>query len=145
MMAVFTIYKPQARQCPVEFVSGDLWDPQKMTLDVKNAGRKPISQMFITSEMLLAPQDLRRPANFQWSSKNGIAPGAEQTLEKPGIPSGSAAKILGWVFFPSIIKYADGTEWVPENDGECFKAIWRDSQHPELPALPPLQLEINAD
>ena len=52
---------------------------------------------------------------------------------------------MGWVFFPAAIKYADGTEWLPEGDGECFKAVWRDPQHPDLPALPPLQMEINSD
>lgn len=146
MMAVFTIYKPQNRACPVEFLNSDLWgDPQKSTLTVKNASRKPISRVFITSEMFLAPQDLRRPANPQWSLKNDIGPGETQTLEKPGMPASSSAKVMGWVFFPSAIKFADGTEWTPESDGECFKAFWRDAQHPDLPALPPLQLEINAD
>jgi len=146
MMAVFTIYKPQPRRCPVEVVSGDLWNnPQNLSITVKNVGRKPISRMFITSDILLAPQDLRRPANFSWSSKDTIAPGETQTLNKAGIPSSSASKIMGWIFFPSSIKYADGTEWIPESEGECFKAIWRDAQHPDLPALPPLQREINAD
>src|SRR4029077_937556 len=83
MMAVFTIYAPTRRQCPVEFLSGDLWNsPQSMSLTVKNAGRKPISRLFITSEILLAPQDLRRPANSQWSAKNAITAGAEQVVEK---------------------------------------------------------------
>ncbi len=146
MMVVFTIYKPQTRRCPVEFMSGDLWnDPQKLSVTAKNVSNKSISHLFITSEMLLAPQDLRQPANFAWSSKTAMAVGETVTLEKPGIPSSSAAKIMGWVFFPSSIKYADGTEWVPEHDGECFKAIWRDAQHPDMPALPPLQLEINSD
>ena len=93
----------------------------------------------------MAPQDLRRPANFAWSSKDTVGPGETQTLEKPGIPSSSAAKIMGWIFFPSSIKYVDGTEWVPQSNGECFKPIWRDAQHPDLPALPPLQMEINSD
>ena len=133
-MAVFTIYKPQPRRCPVEVVSGDLWNnPQNLSITVKNVGRKPISRMFITSDILLAPQDLRRPANFSWSSKDTIAPGETQTLNKAGIPSSSASKIMGWIFFPSSIKYADGTEWIPESEGECFKAIWRDAQHPRLP------------
>ena len=146
MMAVFTIYKPQTRQCPVEFVGGDFWNnPQSLSLRIKNGGRKPISRLFITSEMLLAPQDLRRPANSQWSSKDAIPPGETQTLEKPGMPSSSSAKVMGWVVFPSSVKYADGTEWIPEREGECFKAMWRDVQHPELPALPPLQMEINSD
>ena len=146
MMAVFTIFKPQSRSCPVEFLGGEFWnDPQKMSLKVKNTSGKPISRMFITSEMFLAPQDLRKPANSQWAAKNLISAGEEQTLEKPGMPLTSSAKVLGWVFFPTSIKFADGTEWTSEGDGECFKAVWRDAQHPDVPALPPLQREINAD
>jgi len=146
MMAVYTIYIPQVRPCPVSFPGGDLWKNfDKLSLTVKNIGRKPILRIGIISEIFLAPQDLRRPSSFQWSSKNAIPPEATQILEKPGIPPTSAQSILGWVFFPSFVKYADGTEWLPEREGECFTVIWRDSDHPNVPALPPRQLEINAD
>jgi len=52
---------------------------------------------------------------------------------------------MGWAFFPGSIKYDDGTFWRPQNEGECFKVIWRDPQHPDIPALPPRQIEINPD
>lgn len=146
MMAVFTIYVPQTRPCPIEFLGGDFWaNPEKLSLVVKNSGQKPIAQLAVTSEIFLAPQDLRRPSSFQWSSKNTIASGKEQSIDKPGIPPASAQKILGWVFFPSSVKYADGTEWSPKSEGECFHVTWRDPEHPDVPALPPRQFEINSD
>jgi hypothetical protein len=146
MMVVYTIYKPQSRPCPVEIVEGDLWkNPEKLSLTVKNASTRPIRQVAIISEILMAPQDLRRPFNSGWTSKAPIAPKEEQAIEQPGIPAASAQKILGWVFFPASVKYQDGTEWLPTNEGECFKVIWRDPDHPDLPALPPRQFEINSD
>ena len=146
MMAVYTIYVPQSRQCPIRFLGGDFWkNPQELSLRVRNTGDKAIAQMFITSQIFLAPQDLRQTSNFQWSSRGLLPAGEEQSLEKPGIPSTSAAKVMGWVFFPTSVKYVDGSEWVPRSQGECFGVIWRDPEHPDVPALPPLQLEINAD
>ena len=41
--------------------------------------------------------------------------------------------------------YQDGSTWRPQSEGECFSVIWRDPQHPDVPALPPRQIEINAD
>jgi len=146
MMAVYIIYVPQKRSCPVLFSGGELWNnPDKLSLTVKNNGPKEIARLGITSEIFLAPQDLRRPSSSQWSSVNAIPPGRDQTIEKPGISAKSAQSIMGWAFFPSFIKYADGTEWSPQKEGECFRVIWRDPEHPDVPALPPVQVEINAD
>jgi hypothetical protein len=99
----------------------------------------------LTSEMFLAPQDLRRPFNAGWSSAKSILPGEQQILEKPGIRAASAQAVLGWVFFPDSVKYEDGTSWHPQSEGECFNVIWREQQHPDMPALPPRQIEMNAD
>jgi hypothetical protein len=52
---------------------------------------------------------------------------------------------MGWVFFPSAIEYVDGTSWHPKQDGECFTTFWRDKDHPDVPALPPRQDELNPD
>jgi manganese oxidase len=146
MMVVYTIYAPPTRACPIAFTGGDFWQhPEASTLAVKNTGDKPIANVTLTSEMFLAPQDLRRPYNAHWSSNKPILPGQEQTLEKPGARSAAAQAVIGWVFFPSSVKYGDGSTWQPEREGECFHVIWRDSEHPDVPALPPLQLEMNAD
>jgi hypothetical protein len=146
MMAVYTIYKPPAQSCPLAFAGGDFWkQPEKFTLTVKNISDKPISNLTLTSEMFLAPQDLRRPNNAEWSSTKPILPGEEQTLEKPGIRPSSAQTVLGWVFFPYSVKFDDGTTWHAQSEGECFDVMWRDAQHPDMPALPPRQMEINPD
>lgn len=146
MMAIFTIYPPRARSCPISMERGDFWNSSSpFSLGVKNTGAKTISQLNLTREMFLAPQDLRRPSDHEWSFNGQLSPGQEQTLEKPGIPLASSQKVLGWVFFPSSIRYTDGTTWSPKSEGECFQIFWRDKVHPTVPALPPLQLEINAD
>jgi hypothetical protein len=146
MMAVYTVYAPPTRACPLQFVAGDFWTtPDKFALTVKNAGGKPIQSMALTSEMLLTPQDLRRPFDFEWTWKGAIPPGQEQRLEKPGMQSASAQAIVGWAFFPYSIKYEDGSTWVPQKEGECMRIFWRDKEHPDLPALPPRQIEMNPD
>jgi hypothetical protein len=146
MMAVYTIYAPPTRSCPVSVVGGDFWkDPEKFTLTVKNTGSKTITSLRLMPEMFLAPQDLRRPFNSEWSSAKPILPGQEQTLERPGIRADSAQAVLGWVFFPSSLKYEDGPSWRPQSEGECFNVIWQDPRHPDLPVLPPRQIEMNPD
>ncbi len=146
MMAVYTIAAPPTRACPVAFAGGDFWkDPEKFTLIVKNTSSKTITSLRLMPEMFLAPQDLRRPFNSEWSSVKPILPGQEQTLEKPGIRADSAQAVLGWVFFPHSVKYEDGTSWLAQSEGECFDVIWRDQQHPDMPALPPRQIEMNPD
>ncbi len=146
MIAVYTIYVPQTRPCPVAFVGGDFWkNPESSTLTVKNTSGKAIINLNLTSEMFLAPQDLRRPYNAQWSLNRPILPGKEQTLEKSGAHSASAQAVMGWVFLPNSVTYEDGTTWHAQSEGECFNVIWRDPQHPDVPALPPLQIEMKPD
>jgi hypothetical protein len=146
MMVVYTVYAQPTRACPLAFIGGDFWKrPEDFTLTVKNISDKRIVNLALTSEMFLAPQDLRRPFNAEWSSAKAILPGQEQTLEKPGIRAASAQAVLGWVFFPYSVKYEDGTSWRAQSEGECFGVIWRDPQHPEMQALPPRQRELNPD
>jgi manganese oxidase len=146
MMAVYTIYAPPKRACPLALVGGDFWKrAENPTLTIKNISGKPIASLSLTLEMLLAPQDLRRPYNADWPWNKPILPGQEQTLEKQGIPVGSAKDMMAWIFFPNSVKYEDGSSWLPESEGECFDVIWRDQQHPDLPVLPPRQIEMNPD
>jgi hypothetical protein len=146
MMAVYTVYAPPARACPLAFIGGDFWKrPENFTLTVKNLSDKPIASLALTSEMFLAPQDLRRPFNAEWLSAKPILPGQEQTLEKPGVRAASAQSVLGWAFFPDSVKYKDETTWRAQSEGECFDVIWREQQHPDMPALPPRQIEMNPD
>jgi hypothetical protein len=66
MMAVYTVYAPPERACPVAFTAGDFGKhPENFTLAVKNTSPKPIAGPRLTSGMFLAPQDLRRPFNSE--------------------------------------------------------------------------------
>lgn len=145
MMAIYIIYPPK-RACPVEFSGGDFWkDPEHFSLTVKNTGSKPVANVSIMTEMFFAPNDLRRPYNFEWPATGAIAPGQQQTLQRTGVRAASANTILGWVFFPYSVKYADGSLWQGQNEGECFQVFWRDKDHSEMPVLPPRQIEMNPD
>jgi manganese oxidase len=145
MMAVFTVVG-QPASCPIAFTGGDFWKhPEEFSLAVKNIGGKAIRSLALTSEMLLTPQELRRPFNAEWSSSKPILPDQERTITKPGMRDASAQTILGWVFFPYSVQYEDGTTWRAQKEGECFSVIWRDAQHPDLLALPPRQIEMNPD
>jgi hypothetical protein len=146
MMAVFTVAAPPSRSCPMEFLGGDFWkEPEKFTLRVKNTSSKTIASLQLIPEMFYTLQDLRRPYMGEWLSTKPIRSGEEQTLEKPGISAQGAQAVMGWAVFPGSVKYEDGTIWRPQSEGECFHVIWRDPQHPDLPALPPRQIEINPD
>jgi manganese oxidase len=146
MTAVYTIYPAPSRQCPIQFIAGDLWNSaQKNSLTLKNVSGKNIQSIGITFEHLLAPQYLRRPFDSDWSAGQALKAGQEETLERPGYLAASAKAVMGWIFFPSFIEYEDGTKWRPEHDNECFKIFWRDQDHPEMPALPPLQIEMKED
>ena len=146
MMAVYTIYPPPNASCAVKFPAGDFWNATgKFTLTIENAGRKPIKSVALTAEHFLAPQDLRRPFDFNWSSSTTIAPGQQQTIQKPAYSAASAQAVYGWVFIPTAITYTDGTVWHPKQHGECFKVFWREKDHPGIPALPPRQDELNPD
>jgi hypothetical protein len=146
MMAVYIIYSPPARSCPVAFSDLQFWNsPAKDALTITNKSAKTISQLSVTSEIFMAPQDLRRPFHPEWQTSQPISPGRQQVLEKPATPPKSAQTVLGWVFFPSSIKYDDGSSWQPQHPGDCFHIFWRDPQHPDVPALPPVQIEITAD
>jgi manganese oxidase len=146
MMAIYMVYAPPMRACPLAFIGGDFWKhPENFTLTVKNLSDKPIASLALTSEMLLMPQDLRRPFNAEWLSAKPMLPGEEQTLERPGIRAASAQSVRGWVLFPNSVMYKDGTSWHAQSEGECFDVIWREQQHPSMPALPPRQIEMNPD
>jgi manganese oxidase len=146
MMAVFTIVPPPTRPCPIMITGGDFWQhPGNLSAIVKNTSSKPIARMNLMSEMFLAPQDLRRPYDPQWTSTQPIAPGQEGTLDKIGYSQESEQRVFGWALFPTLIKFADGSGWSPNQEGECFATFWRDEQHSHLLALPPLQVEINPD
>jgi len=147
MMATYTIYQPTTRPCPIKFVSGSFWTTDdQFSLTVENISGKSIQSFTLESEHFLAPQYLRRPfQGHSWTGEQPVGPGQEQTLERKAFPPTEQQAVLGWVFMPDTVKFADGSVWRSEREGECFKVFWRDKDHPELDVLPPLQRELHLD
>ncbi len=146
MMEVYTIYSPPARKCPIEFTAGHFWNPSGTnSLTIKNTSGKNIKSIGLTFEHLLTPQYLRRPFDSGWVSSTPLSAGRGETLQRPGYLPASAQQVMGWVFFPASIQYEDGTKWLPQQQDECFQTFWRDKDHPEMKALPPLQIEMKED
>jgi hypothetical protein len=147
MMATYTIYQPSTRPCPIKFVAGDFWNTaEQFSLMVENISGEPIQSLALESEQFLAPQYLHRPfEGHLWAWDNPIPPGQQQMLQRKSYPATQQQTVLGWAFFPETVKFADGSVWKPEHEGECFNIFWRDKEHPQLEVLPPVQREMNLD
>jgi manganese oxidase len=146
MMALYTIYQPPTRPCPIQFVAADFWKtPGKFTVTVKNTGSETIEKLVVGFDHLLSAESRRRPYVNEWTWTQPIEPGQERTFEMQGYLADAAEHILGWVLSPRSIVYKSGKTWTPLGDGECFTAFWRDKDHPQLSVLPPLQIEMNDD
>jgi len=85
-----------------------------------------------------------RTSSTSWLWTKQISPGQEQTLSSKNFLFKSQ-DILAWAFFPQVVEYADGSKWEVKQPSECFEMFWRDKEHPTLPVLPPLQVEVNED
>ena len=146
MMASFTIYEPPTRSCPLKLREGKFWNqPDKYTLDVENTSGKKIKAFSLGFEHFIAPQYMKRPFQSTLSSSQQLSPGQQQTLETKPYQQSIEQGILGWIFFPTRIIFADGSDWTPKERGECFQPFWRDSDHPDLKVLPPEQIETSED
>ncbi len=88
------------RPCPIEFVAGEFWkNPETFSLTVRNTSGKSISQLRLTSEMFLAPQDLLAPSPISSGHPRPPSLPATETLEKPWIPSGQRKQSSGLGLF----------------------------------------------
>jgi hypothetical protein len=145
MMALYTIYDPPGRPCPLQFVSGDFWNPSSSnTVTVRNLSGKNIQKLILISDLLFTSQYLRRPHDAEWVAPEPIPAGGQETLTRGGYLQGNE-QIAARVLFPQSIVFADGSVWSPKQEGECFDVFWRDKEHPEMMALPPRQPEHTGD
>lgn len=146
MMATYTIYKPQQCSSPIQITSADFWHtPGKFHVTLKNVSSKPIQRITLYYDHLMSAQYRRRPFEDLWTWNTPVLPGQEQSFDVPGYPAGYGENIVGWVLFPRTVVFQDGSVWQPATNGQCFTVFWRDKQHPQLEALPPLFIELNAD
>jgi hypothetical protein len=143
MMATYTIYAPP-RACPIKFVPDD-WQrmSESSRLRIRSVSSKPIRQVNILSGYLENILELR-PLFVNWSSSGPLLPHREQGIDI-GTEMFTGEKNLGVAFFPSRIIFDDGTEWKPQQLGDCFHVYWRSQDHPRLPVLPPIQFEQKED
>ena len=143
MMATYTVYAPP-RACPIRFVDGD-WQSmsESSALRIRSRSSKPIRQVNLLSAYLENIMELR-PLFVNWSSPQPLPAGREQAVEV-GKEMFTGEKNLGVAFFPSRIVFEDGTEWKPQQLGDCFHVYWRNKDHPQLPVLPPIQFEQKED
>jgi len=143
MMATYTIYEPQHCSTPMQFVSANLWPSGKAQVTVRNVGAKAIKAISVSFDYLTSPQARRRSFDNQWNWITSLQPGQTQSFEVDSfLPKQQA---VGYILFPKLITFADGTHWNPKTEGECFETYWRENQHSRLPVLPPLQMELNED
>jgi manganese oxidase len=146
MMATFTIYEPSTRPCPLKLISGDFWNSEKFSLTVQNMSGRRIRSFTLMSEHLLGPQYLHRPfADAEWAGNQPIPSEGQEILEKKAYLPAKSKQIIGWVFFPTIVSYEDGSTWKPQTDSECFSVIWQNADHPNLTILPTLQVDLDQD
>jgi manganese oxidase len=147
MMATYTIYEPPSRACPIKFSSGNFWNvTDNFSLTIENESKRTIKSVALEADHFLAPGFLQRPfQGSRWESDQTIAPGQQLTLTLPAYAVAMQQTLLAWALVPQTVKFADGTEWKPEQYGECFDVFWREKDHPALEVLPPLQREIHPD
>jgi hypothetical protein len=149
MVTTYTIYRPGNRSCPLKVEKGDFWNPanaQKFSLEIENESDKAIRSVLLGSNILLTPNYLRQPyTDSEWRGDAALGPHATETLAGTAYLKSYRDKIMAWIFFPKRITYADGSVWTPEQDRECFQAVWRDGTHPVLETLPVVQMETKED
>ncbi len=147
MMATYTIYQPPTRSCPLKLVGGDFWtNADKFSLTVENSSGKPVKSFTFETEHFLSPQYLHSPfEGHRWTWDQPLGPKQRTTLDRKAYAPAAAQAILGWVFYPVAVTFADGSTWKPDERGECFNVFWRDKDHPTLEVLPPLQREMHED
>jgi Multicopper oxidase len=147
MAAIYQIYRSQPCSSPVQFISADFWrTPGKFRVTVKNVGSKPLRSILIKYDFLLGVQYRRRPyVDEGWKWNTLLRPGEESTFEMPGWLPPYADKVSAWVLFPQELDYEDGSKWTQPRDGGCFEIFWRDIEHPQLPVLPPLFVDMRSE
>jgi hypothetical protein len=144
MMATYTVFKPQHASCPIQFESADFWNADhQFTVNVVNLIPKTIRTMEVTFDHLMTAQYRRRPYMHEWTWNEQIQPKQEHAFKMPGYPSGQNT-IQGWILSPKKIVYEDGSVWEGKDEA-CYDVFWQTPNHPQLPTLPPLQIDMSED
>ncbi len=98
---------------------------------IENESKKAIQSVVVESEHFLAPGFMQRPfQGYQWESDQPLEPGQQLTLTKQAYPPAMQQTVFGRALVPQSVKFADSTEWKPEQYGECFDVFWREKDNP---------------
>jgi manganese oxidase len=147
MMATYTIYQPSSRACPIKLISGNFWNvTENFSLTIQNQSAKAIQSIALEGDHFLSPGYMQRPfQGYRWEDDRPLAPGQQETLTRQAYAPAMQQTVFGWAFVPQSVRFGDGTEWKPEQYGECFDVFWREKDTPPLEILPPVQRELHPD
>jgi multicopper oxidase len=139
MMATYRIRPANPRSCPVQFGDATFWAGKGgFQMQVENLTPKPIQQILIESEAVIGLNRLTKPAEA-WKVPLPIGPKQTTLVEMPDLQAHSES-VLGWVVFPQSLTFADGSQWSPNERGECLRMYWRDKNHQDMQILPPVAM-----
>lgn len=140
MMSYFTIL-PKRRACPIEPQAGEFWDPKRpFSFAVKNVSSKVIEAATIETDVINGPYHLRK-IYPDWKGRLPIRPGQSEKRSST-MSIHNPSQILGWVLYPTDVRFSDGSTWSTRYRGECAQVFWRDpALRFDLTVLPPLETE----
>jgi hypothetical protein len=125
----------------VQFGKANFWaaDPS-FRLELKNLTAKPIKQISLESDIVVGLNRLNKVQD-DWSIPLPLSPQKAADIQMPGqMPHPESA--LGWVVYPQSVIFTDGSQWTPQERGECMRIYWRDKNHQDLRILPPLEMPM---
>jgi manganese oxidase len=139
MMATYRIRPTHPRGCPVQFGEGNFWKGKSgFQLELQNLTAKPIKQVTLESDIVVGFNHLEK-APDAWKVPLPVNP-KQTTLIEMSSQMPHPESIQGWIIFPLAVTFADGTQWSPNERGECMRMYWRDKNHQNMQILPPVAM-----
>ena len=147
MMATYRINPAHPRSCPVQFGETNFWaagagsqgGSAGFQMELKNLTAKPIKQIALENDIVVGWNRLNKVQD-DWKISLPLNPKQSILMEMPKLPHPES--ILGWVVYPHSLTFADGSQWSPQERGECMRIYWRDKSHQEMQILPPVEMPM---
>lgn len=139
MMATYRIRPVNPRSCPVQFGEANFWaGKSSFQIELRNLTAKPIKQVTLESDLVVGLNRLNK-APDPWKIPLPLSPKQSATIEMPSqMPHPES--VFGWIVFPLTLTFADGSQWSPNERGECMRMYWRDQNHQDMRILPPVEM-----
>ncbi len=141
MMATYRIQPSHPRACPVGFGEANFWTADSsFQMELKNLSGKPIKQISLESDIVVGLNHLNK-VQEDWKAPLPLGPQQSTDFTMPKqMPH--TESILGWVVYPQSVTFADGSQWTPQERGECMRIYWRDQKHQNMQILPPVEMPM---